>query len=174
MWQILDSQSLASLPIRGNTWSELSNKRDKPLPMQLFGECFQLIPSKRPSAALVAQNLLDEYNDRCARSALEEPDVETIATVKRRSWDLLKVCRNQYWDNKNDYKQVTPQRIGEQETLALLQSLESWNEPAELTLAPEIHFLLGAGIFWGFVDPKTVDTQGPRDNCISPLGMDVF
>jgi hypothetical protein len=127
--------------------------------------CFQELPSKRVNAALFAQKLLDEYNDSCAKSALRHADVEAITSAKTKCWDWLKTSREQYWRKNNDYKQVKPNgMLMETDTSILLQCLESWNEPAGLTLAPEIHFLVGAGIFWGFIDPSHVDREGPSES----------
>jgi len=171
MWQIMDSKSLPSLPITGDDLSDLSRRPAVSLPIKLFGRCFDRTPSKRPNAALVAQILLDEYNDRCAKAAFGVPEVERIMTVKGKCWDLLKACRNQYWNQNTEYEKVIPEkRLDEVEVFELLQSLESWNEPASLLLAPEMHFLIGAGVFWGFISPKTVNKEGPAENTKSPLG----
>jgi hypothetical protein len=103
---------------------------------------------------------LDEYNDRCAEFAPGAADVETIVAVKTKCWDLLKACRNQYWDKQKDYGQVIPgESPGDTETSVLFRSLEWWSEPASLTLAPEMHFLIGSGIFWGFINSQRVDEE---------------
>jgi hypothetical protein len=176
MWQILDPTSLPSLPITSNHLLEMSRRLTAmPLPMKLFGKCFDTTPSKRPNAAEVAQRLLDEYNDRCAEFAPGAADVETIVAVKTKCWDLLKACRNQYWDKQKDYGQVIPgESLGDTETSVLFQSLESWSEPASLTLAPEMHFLIGSGIFWGFINSQRVDEETPMETPKSPLGKPVL
>jgi len=110
------------------------------------------MPSRRPKASSVAQRLLDEYNDVCAKASIQT-SAEQILALKSRCHEMVRQCRR-----KKDLGPV----LTSMETELLLRYEDSWDGPEDLRLAPEISFLLGAGIFYKFVNFQDVEKYGKQ------------
>lgn len=70
-------------------------------------------------------------------------------TLKQHCRDLLDYSRH---NSKKGPKSI----LTCDETKLLLQYEDSWDEPAGLRLAPETCFLLGAGLFYGYVKAENI------------------
>lgn len=160
MWQILDSGSLPSVlnPINIlEKYARLDNTHLK----SLIGDCFRKSPKERPSAAVLSQRLLDEFNKMRAKLAMRQKDVMEITNLKSKCRELIFRYRKQHFEQKGQkapppLMQHEGSVLTDSETSILFENLDSWNEPASLTLAPEMSFVIGAGLFWGFIDSKNV------------------
>lgn len=115
--------------------------------------CFSIQPTKRPAAPDVAQCFLDLYNDSCARVQDEGLFV------------LLKKCREMVHSCRQDSakSQASGPVLSESDIAILLLYEDSWDDiGSNLRLAPETSFLLGAGIFWNFIDTENVEVPHTR------------
>ena len=92
----------------------------------------------------MAQRLLDEYNDSCA-VVQEQSDV--VAVISR--------CRDLVHDRRLNHVNPPTATFSKSDIAALLALQDSWDDPGSaLRLAPEVAFLIGAGIEWDLVEAK--------------------
>lgn len=127
-------------------YSRLSNPSLK----KLIGDCFAKIPTARPASTFLAQRFLDYYNNCSANSEGTQADAEVIK-IKEKCSALV---HNRRLNHKTT--PIMQEMLTNSETLTLLHHEDSWDDAACLRLAPEISFLVGAGIFWGLIDTKDV------------------
>jgi hypothetical protein len=136
---------------------------------KLIGDCLQILPSSRPKAALLTQRLLDEYNDSCARISAAQISIGQLIELRRQCRTLVDECR---CTRKDPSRVLTTYETG-----LLFKYEDSWDEPtASLRLAPEINFLLGAGVFWGYINLEDVEKhrKGIADEMRSVEGSEYF
>lgn len=111
---------------------------------RLFDEIlFAPKPSKRVIAAEIAQRLLDEYNDLCAK--VEDQDL--ASTFQR--------CRSMIDSRRLNHSKEPDERFSESDIITLLQFDDSWDDSG-LRLAPQAMFLIGAGVMWDLISPEVL------------------
>jgi len=126
------------------------NTLDNALVKRLVGDCLNTVPSARPRSSPLAQRLLDEYNDSCAKVASAQALVGDIIALTQICKELVNRCRTN--------REEGPARIlTSTQTNLLFQYEDSWDEPVSLRLAPEICFLIGAGLFYGYINLEDVE-----------------
>lgn len=143
LWQIIEEKTIPPDPLPMVLRQQMLNDHLK----NLTADCLNPIPTSRPSAAVVAQRFLDHYNDCCARQIIGEPDLVNFINLKDLCRKQLEQCRGK--GEKTSIKRLSPEEID-----LLLRHEDSWDHPAGLRLAPEICFLIGAGLFYGFMSPE--------------------
>lgn len=161
MWQVLTAQSLPTTFKAADLLASLGNESNRI--KSLIGECLNTAwPSKRPQASEVAARLLDEYNDSSARG--KDPDDGIL--------ELLSRSRKLVDDRRRNHSTPVKEKFMKNDIKALVDLRDSWDEPdSNLRLAPEVSFLLGAGIYWGLIDVNDAQVPfsvvgrgtGPRD-----------
>jgi hypothetical protein len=116
---------------------------------------FEPTPSKRVIAAEIAQRLLDEYNDLCAR--VENEDL--ASTFQR--------CRSMIDSRRLNHSKEPDEHFSESDIGTLLQFDDSWDDiESGLCLAPQAMFLIGAGVLWDLIPlellhlPSTIVSRG--------------
>lgn len=103
-------------------------------------------PSKRVTATELAQCLLDEYNDLCAKE--EQPDI--ACTIQR--------CRAIVDSRRHRHSKVPTEGFSTSDIDMLKDFDDSWDDPGSgLRLAPEAMFLIGAGILWDLIPLDMID-----------------
>lgn len=129
----------------------------------LIGACLNIsLPSKRPRSSEIAARLLDEYNDSTAKEKVGKDVV----------LDLLSRSRQLIHNRRRDHSTPHHDKISQEDVNTLIGLRDSWDEAgSDLRLAPEVSFLLGAGIYWNLVDVNNAQVPysvvgrgtGPRD-----------
>ena len=72
---------------------------------------------------------------------------------------LLEKCREVVHSRRVDHSKPGPPQyvLSKSDTATLLQLEDSWDDPgSDLRLAPEVRFLIGAGILWDLIDVNYV------------------
>jgi serine/threonine protein kinase len=143
IWQILNSKPLPSEFTPSELIEQLSGESERL--KKVVADCLNFKPSKRPRASDVHQRLLDEYNDSCA--ATQNPNL--LAIVSR--------CRQMIHDRRLNHAGEPTQTFSESDINVLLDYQDSWDDTGSaLRFAPEVAFLIGAGILWDLIDIKQV------------------
>lgn len=110
--------------------------------------CLNVTPSKRLHSGDVASRLLDEYNDSCARNT---PHDEAISRTR----ELIDERR---LDHTSPRK--LKHKIQKADVDVLVGLRDSWDEGGlGFQFAPEVSFLIGAGILWDLIDVNDVQVS---------------
>lgn len=125
---------------------------DDPLIIHLVGDCLNSHPSSRPNAAQVQQLFSDKHADACAKSV--HSGISGIS-------DLLEKGRNAI-DARRRGQSTSISVLTREDVADLLAFENSWDDVESLDpdnesgsllrLAPQVKFLLGAGILWEVID----------------------
>jgi len=134
--------------------ANLSTEGDPAIKVLLEG-CFASTPSKRTPAFELAQRLLDEYNDSCARLA------------NTAIYDVIRRCRSLVEARRIDHSKSSDIVYSESDTATLMEFDDSWDDSgSNFRLAPEATFIIGAGILWDLIKldqiqiPSTIISRG--------------
>lgn len=149
LWQILRAQPLPTAFDSTTIIKEFSQENDSVI-RQLVGDCLVIQQKNRPKAIEVVQKLLDQYNDSCTK--VEDQATYTLLEKGR---SMISSCR------RDETEPRSPNfKFSQEDTAALLQFEDSWDEPGSpLRLAPQVNFLIGAGIFWDLIDVTRVQIR---------------
>ena len=139
----------------------------------LIGACLNTSsPSKRPQSSEVAARLLDEYNDSAAKQEVH----------KDLASDLLSRSRQLIHNRRRNHSTPPKDKFRPEDVKVLIDLRDSWDDTgSDLRLAPEVSFLLGAGIYWDLVDINDAQVPcsvvgrgaGPREGKPSQIGIDI-
>jgi len=111
----------------------------------LLAGCFCKRPQNRPTAQELAQRFLDKYNEECSR---DDDDYAEISKLLEEGQKMIYSARR---------KAHGPSAFSETGIEKLLEFETSWDEPGyPVRLAPQINFLIGAGVFWNLIPLKFV------------------
>ena len=123
---------------------------ESPRMKTILRECLNpTSPSKRPKASDVSARLLDEYNDSCAG-----PMIANEAKI------LVNKCRQLVAHCRIDHSLSAKVKLERADVAALVELRDSWDDDGfNLCLAPEVSFILGAGIYLGLIEAN--DAQVP-------------
>jgi len=139
VWQVLTSIQLPEAFNPELMKANLGGESDPSIKVLLEG-CFASTPSKRTPAFELAQRLLDEYNDGCAR-------VSNTAI-----FDVIQRCRSLVEARRIDHSKSPDIVYSESDIATLTEFDDSWDDSgSNLRLAPEASFLIGAGILWDLI-----------------------
>ena len=98
----------------------------------------------------MAARLLDECNDSHARTNERAND----------TMELLSRIRKLLHDRRRNHSYPPKEKFMKEDVKALVDLRGSWEDPgSDLRLAPEVSFLLGAGVYWDLMDVN--DAQAP-------------
>src|SRR5271169_7137685 len=148
LWQILKLKPLPSDTNASVVTTIIGQETDQTI-IGLIGDCFDRDPTKRPRAFELFQRLMDEYNRRCA-------EAEGKGSIS----DLLERCREKVQHCRISPDSPPKSTFSKLETSQLLEYGESWeSEGSGLRLAPEVTFLIGAGLLWDLIDPHFVQVS---------------
>jgi serine/threonine protein kinase len=150
LWQILEAKPLPSTPETTNLLKALEKESYRI--RSIIRECLNTTPSKRPQTGDVASRLLDEYNDSCARKTHQD---ELISAAVSRSRQLVADRRLNHSSTRKQKEKIEKSDIE-----VLVDLRDSWDEIGSgFRLAPEVSFLIGAGIFWDLIDVNDVEVS---------------
>lgn len=161
LWQILGSWTLPENFTAPAIAKAFGDETD-PLIIHLIGGCLATRPSSRLAAFEITQQLLDEYNDVCAK--IEDHEI----------YALVEKCRKMVHARRIDHSKVPDKALSKVEIVLLLQYVDSWDDPGSpLRLAPEASFLIGAGILWDLIDVDHVQVRPTivSRGTVSPKGI---
>ena len=153
LWQILQAKSLP-LDFDYSTILEDFEDENDPRITLLVSGCLERQPSSRPTAAQVEQLFSDQYADASAK--IESSGISALLEKGRTT---IEACRAGI---------TLPISIfSKSETGQLLAFENSWDDSPStgessgsyLRLAPQVKFLLGAGILWGMIDVEHVHVR---------------
>lgn len=163
LYQILRDDPLPSEFNASTILEQFTNETD-PSIKHLVGGCLAIRPSSRLTAFEVAQRFLDQYNDKCAK--IEDQAIHT----------LVAKCRKMIHARRVDHSKPPETLLSESDVILLLHYMDSWDDPGStLRLAPEVCFLIGAGILWEIIDADLVrvgptvigrETRSPKGNIL--------
>ena len=129
-------------------------------------------PSMRPPSSEVAARLLDEYNDSAAKQKVHN-DL---------SLNLLSRSRQLIHNRRRNHSAPPNEKFRPEDVKTLIGLRDSWDDAgSDLRLAPEVSFLLGAGIYWDLVDINDAQVAysvvgrgtGPREGKPSQVEADI-
>jgi len=147
-WQIITAQSLPETVKVTDVITDLGGESDRI--KALVRGCLSSQPSIRPQASEVRARLLDEYNDSCARANYSSDGILERLSRTRKLVD----------DRRRNHAEPPKEKLHNEEVKALVDLRGSWDESgSDLRLAPEISFLLGAGIYWDLIDVNAADVS---------------
>ena len=148
-WQILTAKSLPETFEVTDLIADLDDE-SKHIKTLVCG-CLSFKPSIRPLASEVRARLLAEYNDSCARATDGGDGILELLSRTRKLVD----------DRRRSHAGLPKEKVGNEEVKALVDLRDCWDESGSesLRLAPEISFLLGAGIYWDLIDVKDAEVS---------------
>jgi hypothetical protein len=149
LWQILRAQPLSAAFDSTTIIEEFCKENDSVI-RQLVGDCLAIQQKNRPKAIEIVQRFLDQYNDSCTK------------TEDQATYALLEKCRSMVSSYRRDEAEPRSAdfKFSRADTDALLQFEDSWDDPGSpLRLAPQVNFLIGAGIFWDLIDVTQVQIR---------------
>ena len=150
--QILEAKSLPSKFKPADLWTTFTLEKESERIKGIIHECLNVKPSKRPHSSDVASRLLDEYNDSCARNTPQDDVISAAISRGRKLVDELRLYHTSPKKPKPKFHK------GDVDVLLGLRG--SWDESGlGFQLAPEVSFLLGAGIFWELIDVNDVQVS---------------
>ncbi len=155
LWQILQAKSLP-LEFDYNTILEEFKDENDPRITLLVSGCLERQPSSRPTAAQVEQLFSDQYADASAKV-----EASGISALLEKGRTTIEACRAGI--------SLPISVFSKSETSQLLAFENSWDDSPStangessgsyLRLAPQVKFLLGAGILWGMIDVEHVHVR---------------
>lgn len=175
--QILAAKSLPSRFKAADLWTTFEKKstleKESERIQGIIGECLNIVPSKRPPSGIVASRLLDEYNDSCARNTFQDNAILEAISRGRKLVDERRLDHRSPQKPKNKFQRA--------DVDVLVGFRGSWDESGPgFRLAPDVSFLIGAGIFWDLIDVNINGVQvsssivgrgtGPADGIIRSRG----
>jgi hypothetical protein len=130
----------------------------------LLRGCFLENPKERPRAQMLFQRFLDKYNEECAAIEKLHGDVLKLLEAGHE-----RIYKQRQYEHKTIESTTLPLPFSEQEVETLLRFEKSRDgQESKLRLAPQINFVVGAGIFWDMikveyvhVDPTIVSRGTP-------------
>lgn len=153
-WQILTAKPLP-VEFDYNTVLEEFEEENDPRITVLVSRCLERQPSSRLTAAQVEQLFSDQYADA---SAQIEPS--GISGLLEKGRTAIEACRAGVTLPISVFsKDETAQILAFENSWDDFKAVDGESGESHLRLAPQVKFLLGAGILWGMIDVENVHVR---------------